>query len=192
MRCCARLGAAVAAAALLAGGAAAQETVDWRDAGTCVGRVCTVRGTVNAVKDDGPVIRLYFDPEQRSTYITLMRGWFVNWPDYGGHLIAATGPVDRFRDQIEMIVRDPGAIAVLDAPFTATPADTPTAAPTTVPATATPTAVAPTAPPTAPPTAVPPTAVPPTAIPPTVSDEVEQLRERVRELEQRLQELEQR
>jgi hypothetical protein len=189
MRCFASLGVALAAA-LLASGAGAQETVDWRDAGTCVGRVCTVRGTVNAVKDDGPVIRLYFDPAQRNVYITLMRGWFVTWPDYGGHLIAATGPVDRFRDHVEMIVHDPGAIAVLDAPFTESPADTPTDAPATGTATAVPPSATPTSPPTAAPTAVP-TAVPPTAVPPTVSNEVEELRERVRQLEQRLHELEQ-
>lgn len=190
MRCSARIAAALAVAALLAVAAGAQETVDWRDAGTCVGRVCTVRGTVNAVKDDGPVIRLYFDPEQRSTYITLMRGWFVNWPDYGGHLIAATGPVDRFRDQVEMIVRDPDAIAVLDGPLAPTPADTATAMPPTMTPTVAPT-TAPTAAPTAIPTAVP-TALPPTAVPPTVSNEVEELRERVRQLEKRLHELEQR
>ncbi|MDX2169372.1 MAG: hypothetical protein SF182_20040 [Deltaproteobacteria bacterium] len=178
--------ALIGLALLATSGASAQETVDWRDAGTCVGRVCTLRGTVNAVKDDGPVIRLYFDPDQRDVYLTLMRGWFVTWPDYGGHLIAATGPVDRFRDHVEMIVRDPDAIAVLDGPLDPMPVDTATA----VPATATPT-VAPTAIPSAVPTAVP-TAIPPTVVPPTVSNEVEQLRDRVRELEQRLQELEQR
>lgn len=94
---------------------------------TCVGRVCSIRGTVVAQEDGGAYYRLYFDAERRDVYVTLMRGWLVNWPGYVGHAIVATGPVDRFRDDTEMILRTPDAIALLDAPFTPVPgAATPT------------------------------------------------------------------
>jgi len=175
-----------AGAALLLGAAVgragADENVDWRDAHRCVGRICAVRGTVVEARDEGAVIRLYFDAERRDVYVTLVRGWLVTWPDYAGHAIVATGPVDRFRDQTEVMVRDPSAITVLDAALTATPAAT------TTPVAASPT---PTAAATSPvPTAVPPTAVPPTVAPPPADDEVERLRRRVRELEERVEELE--
>lgn len=188
-----------AAAALLAAWccgsvAAAQDTVDWQDAATCIGRVCGVRGTVAEAQNEGPVIRLYFDAARRDVYVTLVRGWFVDWPDYAGHAILATGPVDRFRDQIEVMVRDPDGITVLDAPLTATPLpDTPT------PLAATPTAPAPTAaePTVAQPTAAVPTVAAPTipapptvAVPPAAENETEQLRQRVRELEERVRQLE--
>lgn len=183
-----------AAAALLAALscesiAAAQDTVDWQDAATCIDRVCGVRGTIAEAQNEGPVTRLYFDAARRDVYVTLVRGWFVDWPDYVGHAILATGPVDRFRDQIEVMVRDPDGITVLDAPLTATPLpDTPT------PPVATPTAPAPTvAEPTAavPTVAAPTIPAPPTvAVPPAVENETEQLRQRVRELEDRVRQLE--
>ncbi|MFN8642670.1 MAG: hypothetical protein U0802_13835 [Candidatus Binatia bacterium] len=78
-------------------------------------------------EDGGQYQRLYFDAERRDVYVTLMRGWLVTWPRYVGHTIVATGAVDRWRDQSEMIVKTPDAIALLDvpdtpAPSTATPA----------------------------------------------------------------------
>lgn len=187
--CWSRSAAAALLAALSCTVAAGQDSVDWQEAASCVGRVCGVRGTVAAAENEGPVIRLYFDAARRDVYVTLVRGWFVDWPDYAGHAILATGPVDRFRDQIEIMVRDPDGITVLDAPLTATPLpDTPT------PPAATPTAPAPTiAEPTAPiPTVAAPTVpAPPTvAVPPAVESETEQLRQRVRELEERVRQLE--
>ncbi|MEO8602015.1 MAG: hypothetical protein ABI629_05510 [bacterium] len=184
--------------------APAQDTVDWQDAATCVGRVCGLRGTVADAQDDGPVIRLYFDAARRDVYVTLVRGWFVTWPDYAGHAIVATGPVDQFRSATEVIVRDPGAVEVLDAPLTPTPPEetataaplaTSTAAPTLAPTSA-PT-LAPPLVPTVPPTLVP-TSVAPAVAPPAVpaaaataaSEDAEQLRQRVRELEERVRQLE--
>lgn len=112
---------------LLAAPAGAGEAIDWRDAASCVGRVCSLRGTVVAQEDGGQFQRLYFDAERRDVYVTLMRGWLVTWPNYVGHRIVATGAVDRWRDHSEMIVETPDAIALLDAPDTPTPgAATPT------------------------------------------------------------------
>jgi hypothetical protein len=158
--------------------AAQEETVDWRDAARCVGRVCGVRGTVAVTETDGPTFRLYFDAEQRDVRVLLMRGWLVWWPSYTGATIVATGKVRRFRDHIEQIVLDPDDIQIL-APG---PADVPTASSTPVPS---PTAAG--AAPVAPLGAPSPPAF--TAAPPTPG-EVEQLRQRVRELEERVHQLE--
>lgn len=101
---------------------ATPEPVDWSAAAGCVGRVCSIRGTVVAQEDGGAFYRLYFDAERRDVYVTLMRGWFVTWPDYVGRRIVATGPVDRWRSATEMILRSPDAIALLDPPPTPPPA----------------------------------------------------------------------
>jgi hypothetical protein len=108
---------------LLAAPALGDDVLDWTAAPGCVGRVCSLRGTVVAQEDGGAYYRLYFDADRRDVYITLMRGWLVSWPSYVGHAIVATGPLDRWRDHSEMILLTPDAIAVLDAPDT--PAATP-------------------------------------------------------------------
>ena len=176
--------AAALGGVLLAALAAAQDTVDWQDAASCVGRVCSVRGTVAEVQDDGPVIRLYFDAARHDVYATLVRGWLVTWPEYAGHAIVATGPVNSFRAATEIMLRDPGAVVVLDAPLTATPpSETATEAPT----------LAPTLVPTPVPTLVPTAAASPAAPAPAAtatSAEADQLRQRVRELEERVRQLE--
>jgi hypothetical protein len=156
---------------LLAAPLRAQEVVEWTDAASCVGRICTMRGTVVAMEDRGPTYRLFFDGERRDVYLTLMRGWLVTWPDFVGHAIAATGPVDRFQGDTEMIVRARDAVVILD------PAATPTAAaPTTVPTTE--------------PTGVPTTE--PTAAPtPAPTGELERLREDMRRLQEKIDQLEQ-
>lgn len=154
------LGTRLLTALLLAAPAFAQEVVDWTDAASCVGRICSVRGTVVAQEDHGPVYRLYFDAARRDVYATLVRGWLVTWPSYVGHPILASGKVDRFRDSVEVMVRDPGNIDVLDAPQTPTLAPFTAAPPPAVPPTATPT-LAPGAPPTI--AAPPPSAPPPVA-----------------------------
>jgi hypothetical protein len=155
----------------------ADDVVDWRNAAQCVGRVCSIAGTVVEEKADGPVIRLYFDAERRDVYVTLIRGWLVTWPGYAGEPIVATGPVDRFRDHIEMIVTSPdNIVSAAGAPAVA-PSETP-AAPTA--AASTPTEPAATA-----------TPVPPSpTIPAPTPGEVERLRERVHELEDRVRQLE--
>jgi hypothetical protein len=113
---------------LLVAPAAADDVVDWTDAGICIGRVCSIRGSVVAQEDGGAYQRLYFDAERRDVYVTLMRGWLVTWPSYVGHSIVATGPVDRWRADVEMILRTPDAIALLDAaetPLRGAPTPTP-------------------------------------------------------------------
>ncbi len=112
--------------ALLAAPVRAEETVDWADAASCVGRICTIRGTVVAMEEHGPTYRLFFDASRRDVYVTLMRGWLVSWPDFVGHPIAATGAVDQFQGATEMIVRAQGAVRQLDAPPTPS-AETPSA-----------------------------------------------------------------
>jgi hypothetical protein len=115
---------------LLAAPALADEPIDWTEASTCIGRVCSIRGTVVEQEDGGPYYRLYFDAERRDVYVTLMRGWLVTWGDYVGQRIVATGPVDRWRESSEMILRTPDAIALLDPPaVTATPATDPSPTP---------------------------------------------------------------
>jgi hypothetical protein len=158
----------------------ADEAIDWTEAPTCIGRVCSLRGTVVAQEDGGPFYRLFFDADRRDVYVTLMRGWMVTWPSYVGHSIIATGTVDRWRDHSEMILLTPDAIVFLDAPDTPVPDLTPVAPAAVAPA---PVAPAPTAIP-APPTAI------PIAATPTPSDEVERLRDRVRTLEEKIQRLE--
>jgi hypothetical protein len=106
---------------LLAAPVVADDAIDWRDAASCVGRVCSIRGTVAAQEDGGAYERLYFDAERHDVYVTLMRGWLVTWPSYIGHAIVATGPVDRWHDHTEMILRTPDAIALLDAADTPIP-----------------------------------------------------------------------
>ena len=182
-------GAAVVAACCLAVAARGAEIVDWRDAARCVGRICGVRGTVAVSEVDGPTTRLYFDPQERSVRVVLMRGWLVTWPSYDGQTIVATGTVDRFRDDVEMILLDPGDIEVVGGLPTPTPSAALSPTPS-IPLTATPSVSLPTATASA---AVPtpvPTAVPTTMPAPTAASEVEQLRERVRELEERVRELE--
>jgi hypothetical protein len=172
--------------------AAEPDVVDWRDAAQCVGRVCGIRGTVAVSENDGPSIRLYFDPERRDVRVLLMRGWLVTWPAYEGQTIIATGKVDRFRDHVEMILLDPRAIAVvggLPSPThsvaaTATPSVAPPETPTAVPP-ETPTAVPPATPSVAP-------TAPPSVAPAQPGSEADELRQRVRELEQRVRELEER
>lgn len=107
---------------LLAAPAVAEEPIDWTEAHTCAGRFCSIRGAVVAQEDGGPFYRLYFDAERRDVYVTLMRGWLVDWPSYVGQRIVATGPVDRWRDATEMILKTPDAIASLEPP---PPTDTP-------------------------------------------------------------------
>lgn len=211
----ARRAAALAlAACCLPLAARADRTVGWRNAARCANAVCSVRGTVAVVEDDGPTYRLYFDDSDRSVRVILMRGWLVNWPNYLGQEIVATGKVGRFRDHLEMILLDPRSIELVGGTPTTTPEPSPTAsvapasptasvaAPTSGP-TAEPT-IEPTSEPTSEPTAAPtappspvPTAIPtsvatslstsvPSPAPATPADEVERLRERVRELEERL------
>ncbi len=104
--------------ALLAAPVRAEEAIDWADAASCVGRICTIRGTVVAMEEHGPTYRLFFDATRRDVYVTLMRGWLVSWPDFVGHPIAATGAVDQFQGATEMIVRAQDAVRQLDAPPT--------------------------------------------------------------------------
>ncbi len=112
--------------ALLAAPVRAEETVDWADAASCVGRICTIRGTVVAMEEHGPTYRLFFDASRRDVYVTLMRGWLVSWPDFVGHPIAATGAVDQFQGATEMIVRAQDAVRQLDAPSPTVPTPAPT------------------------------------------------------------------
>jgi hypothetical protein len=108
---------------------AQDESVEWPDAAQCVGRVCAVRGTVAFSEDDGPTIRLYFDPERRDVRVLLMRGWLVTWPRYDGETIVATGKVDRFHDHVEVTVLDPTDVAVLNPIPTPTPSAGPSPTP---------------------------------------------------------------
>lgn len=98
-----------APAAVLADG-----TVPWTDAGTCLGRVCSVSGKVTQVEEQAGAIRLYFD-DKREICVTLIRSWLVSWPNYEGRSIIANGMVRRFRDLTEISVHDPGEIAMADA-----------------------------------------------------------------------------
>jgi hypothetical protein len=125
-----RTGIALLFACCAAMAARAEETtVDWRDAALCVGRVCSLKGTVASEERDGPTYRLYFDVEQREVRVILMRGWLVTWPSFAGHTIISTGRVDRFRDHIEQIVVVPDDVQILDAAPTPTAGGEPTPTP---------------------------------------------------------------
>lgn len=92
--------------------AAEAEPIAWSEAQSCTGRVCSVRGKVAEVRDDGTAIRLYFDPQRRDICVTLVRSWLVSWPDYAGQEIVANGPVRRFRDLTEVTVLAPSEITL--------------------------------------------------------------------------------
>ena len=147
--------------------------------------MCSLRGTVAVVEDDGQSTRLYFDPQDRSVRVLLMHGWLVTWPSYDGQTIVATGKVDRFRDHVEMILlaseqhRGVGgrqrATAVRarrrpQRPLSPSPTAT-VSLPSPTPSIVARHACA-------------------AVCPRPTRDEVEQLRERVRELEERVRELE--
>ena len=188
---------------LVATAYAQEEPIDWRDAASCVGQVCSIRGTVALTDNDGAAIRLYFDPERRDVRVLLMRGWLVTWPQYDGQTIVATGKVGRFRDHVEVTVLDPSKVVVVGGASLPTPTEPGPSPPTPSPAAPSPTQIqssptqiasSPTQVPSSPtqipssPTLAPPPTQPPPPSPP--ASEVEELRQRVRELEQRVRELE--
>jgi len=167
--------------AVLATAAQAQEVaIDWREAASCLGHVCAVRGTVAVTDPDGAAIRLYFDAERRDVRVLLMRGWLVTWPQYDGQTIIATGKVGRFRNHIEITVMDPRDVVVVGQTAAANTAATLPPAPPAPLAT-------PVVPPPPPVQAQQP---PPTPPPSPPESEVEELRQRVRELEERVRQLE--
>jgi hypothetical protein len=164
---------------------AQEQPIDWREAASCVGHVCAIRGTVAVTDPDGAAIRLYFDAQRRDVRVLLMRGWLVTWPQYDGQTIVAIGKVGRFRDHIEVTVVDPRDVTVVGQDV-ATPA-TPTGS---TPSPPPPTQLPPTPPPATPPASTQPPPTLPAAPPSPPPGEVEELRQRVRELEQRVRELE--
>jgi hypothetical protein len=95
--------------------AAAVDPIPWTDAASCVGRVCSISGTVVDVEDDGTAIRLYFDKENHDVCVTLVRSWLVSWPDYAGRSLVANGLVRRFREVTEVTVHGVDEITLADA-----------------------------------------------------------------------------
>ncbi|MGH7790562.1 MAG: hypothetical protein ACRERC_27120 [Candidatus Binatia bacterium] len=153
-----------------------EEPVPWAEApARCEGWLCAVSGTVVASQDTGAVVELYFDSQRRDAYVTLVKGWTVDWPSYVGHPIVATGRVRQYKGAIEIMVKDPSAIIMLDALTPAPAMATESPAPT-----GTPVPDATSTPPPAPPSASP------------APGEVDQLKKKVEDLEQRLRELEER
>jgi hypothetical protein len=163
----------------------ALETLEWRRAADCVGRVCGVAGTVVAQEEADGVTRLYFDPERRDVSVLLVSSLFVTWPQYTGQTIVATGKVRRFGEQIEIVAARPRDIVT--APGTPGPMAAPPS-----PTEAEPTPAAPPSPTQARPTMAPTPAPPTQAAATAASDdaEVERLRRKVEQLEERVRELE--
>jgi hypothetical protein len=180
-----RIAAIALVIACFAAPISALETLEWRRAADCAGRVCGVAGTVVAQEDADGVTRLYFDGERRDVSVLLVSSLFVSWPQYTGQTIVATGKVRRFGEQIEVVAARPRDIVT--APGTPGPAS-----PTPQPTEAQPTPSASPSPTQAPPTSAA-TPVQQAEPAPTVAPddaEVERLRRKVEQLEQRVRELE--
>lgn len=104
-------------------GPGAEGVVSWEDAGRHAGNVVTVEGRVKGTHRGKSAFYLNFHPNWKR-YLTVVipaRALAAFPPDpaafYGGRRIRVRGKVSFGRDRPEMVVTDPGAIAVLeDAP----------------------------------------------------------------------------
>ena len=84
-----------------------------------VGQVVTLEGEVTRTHRDGYVVRLQLGEEPQTVMVQLQIGMLSRFPPhpeahYLGKEIRVVGRVDEFRGQIEMRIRDPDHIALVD------------------------------------------------------------------------------
>ena len=186
-----RYAAPALAALLLAAAALARspDVVPWSEAGSHVGRVITVEGTVARARVEAGACTLEFAPDDPAAFRVVLMLSLFQAPEaperlYAGRLVQASGRVQAFEGRPEMIIRRADQIEVLDpVPTTSTlPAPTTT---TTLPPP--PPAAAPVVPPPAPPVVVPSASTTiPAAAPPSVTERCVRARERLEAARQEL------
>jgi hypothetical protein len=96
----------------------AEDVIRWDVAGQYVGEQRVVEGTVVAVRREGNVVRLAFDPQPDRFTVALIVSLFSSIPPdperaYVGRTIRARGKIRHFHGVPEMVVRDPMRIAVV-------------------------------------------------------------------------------
>jgi hypothetical protein len=95
------------------------EAIPWHDARRYVGEERVVEGEVVAVRREGNVLRLVFDPDPNSFSVALIIGLLSPLPAdpeavYRGRTVRAYGRIRRFRGATEMVIRDPTRIILVE------------------------------------------------------------------------------
>jgi len=89
-----------------------------------VGEEKIVEGVVTAVERDTHVVKLRLGTPPQSLTVSLVMGLLTRFPVnaevyYAGKTVLVAGRIGKFRDELEMTIRDPANIEVLDPAATA-------------------------------------------------------------------------
>jgi hypothetical protein len=84
-----------------------------------IGEEKVVEGVVTAVEKDVNVVTLRLGTPPQSLTVSLIIGLLTRFPPhpevyYAGKTVLVAGKIEKFRDELEMTVRDPARIEVLD------------------------------------------------------------------------------
>ena len=84
-----------------------------------VGETRIVEGIVTAVDRDTNVVKLRLGTPPQSLTVSLVMGLLSRFPPnpelyYAGKTVLIAGTIDKFRDDLEMTIRDPANIEVVD------------------------------------------------------------------------------
>jgi hypothetical protein len=111
----------LAAAGLLAGQAASaiDSPIGVSVAALFVGEEKIVEGVVTAVERDTHVVKLRLGTPPQSLTVSLIMGLLTRFPSnaevyYAGKNVLVAGTIKKFRDDLEMTIRDPANIEVID------------------------------------------------------------------------------
>src|SRR5881296_1749416 len=116
-------------------GAAAPPVYPWQEAGRHVGEVVTVEGMVAAAHGTGDTCVLEFAPDDpHALRVILVLPMFSSLPPkperlYAAKRVRVSGVVRRFAGRLEMVLRSPAQIEVVDVAGPAAPAATAAAPP---------------------------------------------------------------
>lgn len=118
---CSRLAPALIAVFILAGDAvcAMEPPIAVNVAPLFVGEEKVVQGVVTAVEKDVNVVTLRLGTPPQSLTVSLVIGLLTRFPPnpevyYAGKTVVVAGTIERFRDELEMTIRDPARIEVVD------------------------------------------------------------------------------
>jgi len=96
------------------------EVVSWQDAGKYIGRLVTVEGTVVATYRSDKVLMLNFHQDYRKHFkVAVFADKLAQFPEhpedfYKKQLVRVTGIVKEYEGAPEMVVDEPGQIAVIE------------------------------------------------------------------------------
>lgn len=84
-----------------------------------VGEEKVVQGVVTAVEKDVNVVTLRLGTPPQSLTVSLVIGLLSRFPSspevyYAGKTVVVAGTIEKFRDELEMTIRDPARIEVVD------------------------------------------------------------------------------